>query len=63
MELKSTIFAAVMVLIITWRNMKIANLDGKKYRPYGLADLGELAPDTLKEFFALIKNRKKANSK
>ena len=38
MEIKTTLFAMFTVLVITWRNNRIANIEGKKYLPYGLDD-------------------------
>ena len=65
MEIKSTVFAVALVLIVTYRNMRVANLEGKKYRPYGLADLGSIIPESVssvKDFVKLIKDRKKVNN-
>lgn len=36
MEFQTTSFAIFLIIILTWRNMKIASLRGQKYRPYGL---------------------------
>ncbi len=60
MDLKSTIFAATLVAIITWRNVKCADLEGKKYRPYGLAELTSFVPDLFKPVKDRFTKKKKA---
>nr|WP_297765705.1 hypothetical protein [uncultured Butyrivibrio sp.] len=45
MEFKTTAFAVFMIIVITYRNKKIADLEGREYRPYGIGDIVEFAPD------------------
>ncbi len=45
MELKTTAFAVLMIIVISYRNKKVADLEGKEYRPYGLGDIADFTPD------------------
>ena len=61
MELKTTAFAVLMIMVFTWRNIKIADLDGKKYRPYGLGEAEYLLKskmDSFKKMFKMLKSMK-----
>ncbi len=61
MELKTTAFAMLMIIVISYRNKKIADLEGKKYRPYGIGDMVEFMPDlkyTVKKLKAFLMKKK-----
>ena len=63
MEFKTTAFAIFLIVIFTWRNIKIAKIQGKRYVPYGL-DMYK-GPNPFKEMqkrfkegIEFVKNRK-----
>lgn len=58
MGLKTTLFAVLLVIVITWRNARLSDLDGKKYSPFGIGDVMGILPDTVKE----LRKRLKGNS-
>lgn len=58
MGLKTTLFAVLLVIVITWRNARLSDLDGKKYSPFGIGDVMGILPDTVKE----LRERLKGNS-
>ncbi|MCR5670748.1 MAG: hypothetical protein K6G10_07050 [Butyrivibrio sp.] len=45
MGLKTTLFAVLLVIVISWRNKKIADLEGEKYAPYGLEAFTGILPE------------------
>ena len=55
MGLKTTLFAVLLVIVTTWRNRKIADLDGKEYTPFGLSDVREYVPDVFRELGKKLK--------
>ena len=56
MEFQTTSFAIFLIIILTWRNMKIASLRGQKYRPYGLEMYKGGNP--FKELAVILKKRR-----
>ena len=58
MELKTTLFAIFLVIMVTWRNNKIANLEGKKYLPYGLTDAVKYIEE-IKEKYKMLREKTK----
>ncbi len=63
MELKTTLFAVFIVIVINWRNKKIAELYGERYLPYGLSDIKSIIPESLSGKIKQIKSKKKNKAK
>ncbi|MBP3781716.1 MAG: hypothetical protein J6I68_00545 [Butyrivibrio sp.] len=57
MGLKTTLFAILMVIVIGWRNRKIADLEGKT-PTYRVSDLKKLYTDSFKGIKNIFSNNK-----
>ena len=56
MGLKTTLFAILMVIVIGWRNKKIADLEGKT-PVYSIKDIKNLYGDAFKHLKDLFKKK------